>query len=205
MEEGAFELIWYLCSSALLSSSFSFIQRVLFRQEEPRPSIRTSQTLPESHRSPTSPRGRALPRKWGKLGAKPAARREKERVSPPTNHPCPRSGPSSPSGGSGAAAPESAFSLSETKPADELIGPLLPAKPSVLSIHLRPYRAMISSFSETTPANEFIQHAATNKRIAPNLYIVAAPGRAGISGRLRRPVSCLRQPKHEPQNRPRNQ
>ena len=42
----------------------------------------------------------------------------------------------------GQPAPESAFSLSETKPTDELIGPLLPAKPSMLSIRLRLCRAM---------------------------------------------------------------
>ena len=54
-----------------------------------------------------------MPRKWGKLGAKPAARRESEPpavsavelVSPPTNHARPRSGPHPPGGGMGAAGP----------------------------------------------------------------------------------------------------
>jgi hypothetical protein len=45
---------------------------------------RASQLISKTLRSPTSHRGRALPRKWGTLGAKPAARRESEPVSPPT-------------------------------------------------------------------------------------------------------------------------
>ena len=94
--------------SALPSSNFSFLWQVLIHPQEPRSSVRASQTLPENRPSHSSHRGRALPRKWGKLGAKPAARRESEPpavsavelVSPPTNRARPRSGLSPPSGGS---------------------------------------------------------------------------------------------------------
>jgi hypothetical protein len=82
-----------------------------------------------------------LPRKWGKLGAKPAARRESEPVSPPTNTLVPAQRSLSSERGFGGGAPESACSLPEAKPSYELIGRLLSAKTSELNIRLRLRRA----------------------------------------------------------------
>src|SRR5258707_7434228 len=56
-------------------------------------------------------RGRALPRKWGRLGTNPAARREEERFRPQQNSLARAAVPILLSGGAGAAAPASAPSL----------------------------------------------------------------------------------------------
>src|ERR1019366_4316631 len=102
------------------------------RQECPLPP--NSAITAERHPIPHLPQGACLAEEVGEVGGETCGSARERAGFAPDKSLCPRSGPHPPSGGSGAAAPESAFSLSETKPADELTSPLLPAKPSVLSI-----------------------------------------------------------------------
>src|SRR3984957_9975087 len=74
---------------------------------------------------PNLHRGRALPRKWGTSGAKPAARRESEPVSPPNTSISPAQRSASSERGYGGATPMSAISsLLETEPEQKSARPI---------------------------------------------------------------------------------